>query len=250
VNIYLAAINDRDCIKDLLFQSPYLMESYYYIRGGSWVLDDWLAGKFTGDLMFDSGAFTFMHNSRVTDWDPYNEAYAELMRDLGIKHFIELDVEGMVGMEKVEKMRARLEHIVGRQCMPVWHPARGLDYWRMMVREYDYVCLGGIAGVKQSKQPIEWTRAFPWFLRTAQENNCKVHILGYGKMEQLQKHTFHSTDQSSWKGARWGTVYRFDGRKMVHARAKKGQRSVYWQDVERHNLAEWMKFQAYAAANL
>ena len=46
----------------------------------------------------------------------------------------------------------------------VWHKSRGKDYWLKMIKEYDYVAIGGI--VTKEIKPSEY-KYFHWFIRQA-----------------------------------------------------------------------------------
>ncbi len=59
--------------------------------------------------------------------------------------FFELDIDRIVGLEKVEEFRRRIESKTGKQSIPVWHSNRGWQYFVNMCKEYNYVSIGGIA---------------------------------------------------------------------------------------------------------
>ena len=122
------------------FTSLNILESYYYLRG-----NDSFARLIKGfqNFLLDSGAFTFLSNAKTkVDWERYIEEYAEYITNNNIKLFFELDIDSIVGLKQVEKYRERLEKLTNRQCIPVWHPSRGYDYFIKMCKDYPYVALG------------------------------------------------------------------------------------------------------------
>ena len=178
-----------------------ILETYYYLQKNNEFPR--LIENFQNFLL-DSGAFTFMSGADKVDFDKYVEGYAEFIKKWGIKLFFELDIDSVVGIKEVERLRIKLEKLTGRKPIPVWHPSRGKDYWLNMIKEYDYVAIGGIAAKDISLAKYEVL--FPWMLNQAHRANVKVHGLGYTKIEKLDKYRFDSIDSTTWTvgGAIWG----------------------------------------------
>lgn len=221
-----------------------VLESFYYSRSNPYF--SVLAQK-GADIMLDSGAFSVMENGvRVRDWDAYIEQYAEFINHYKIEKFIELDIESVVGMKEVERLRARLESLTGKQCMPVWHRWRGLDYFKSMCNEYPYVCFGGLMSDGVSRQQLE--KVFPWFIKEAHARGAKIHGLGYSPLDIAKKpFKFDSVDSSTWvSGNRFGHVYLFNQKTGTMSKfdKKRGQRVKHIESAV-HNLHEWLKFQQY-----
>ena len=213
------------------------LESFVYIKG-----EEKNIPKYDMFLL-DSGAFTFM--SKVNgdvDWDDYIKKYAAFINAYNVKYFFELDIDSVVGIKEVERPRTKLEQLTNKKCIPVWHKSRGKDYWLKMVKEYDYVAIGGIVTreIKQTEYPF-----FNWFLQEARKENCKVHGLGFTNLVGLTKYPFYSVDSTSWlSGNRFGAVYYFDGKTMQKQNKKAGQR-VITNKTAIHNFNEWVKFSNY-----
>ena len=222
----------------------FILESYYYARKN--VYFPALRSK-CKDLLLDSGAFSVMDSGmRVDSWDRYIEEYAAFINRYDIHKFIELDIECVVGMKEVERLRAKLEHLTGRQCIPVWHKWRGLDYFKKMCDEYPYVCFGGLMSDGIKRADLE--KVFPWFIAEAHKRGTKIHGLGYTPLDLAKKpFRFDSVDSSSWvSGNRFGHVYQFDPRQGVMKMCckKAGQRVKHIESAV-HNLHEWRKYQQY-----
>ena len=114
---------------------PYVLESFFYVR--SWMFP-FIDNK-SWNFMLDSGAFTFMSNSKnkylfkesntksskseTVDWNSYVARYADFILEHDIHDFFELDIDSVVGLSKVEDLRKSLEHRTARQCIPVWPPS-------------------------------------------------------------------------------------------------------------------------------
>jgi hypothetical protein len=200
-------------------------------------------------FILDSGAFTFMTSmkGKKLDWDKYVTEYGMFVKQHDIKYFFELDIDALVGIKEVERLRDLLETVAGRKCIPVWHRSRGLDYWKKMISDYDYVAIGGIVTreIKRTEYDI-----FTVLLRMAKEKNCKVHGLGFTNLKGMEKYKFYSVDSTSWlSGNRFGGVYVFNGRTMEKHNKKNGQR-VVTNATAIHNFEQWVKFSNYAEKNL
>ena len=96
------------------------------------------------DFILDSGAFSYMNGRKTDDidWDEYADRYAAFVLKKNIRNYIEIDVDRVIGLSEVERLRRRIEKKVGWKSMPVWHVERGYDYWLKMCTDYDYVCFG------------------------------------------------------------------------------------------------------------
>lgn len=202
----------------------------------------------TPRLMLDSGAFTFLNGSKKTvDWDAYLREYAEFINENDIELFFELDIDPLVGYDRVKEMRNELEEMTHKQCIPVWHKSRGRDEFLSLCSQYPYVALGGIAigEIKRSEH-----RFFPWFIDEAHKRGAKIHGLGYTNTEGLHRYHFDSVDSSSWlSGVKYGRPQCFNGRAMKALSKPKGM-CANREKVELYCLHEWMKFQEYASENL
>ena len=224
-----------------------VLESFYYIQ-------DWMRPYIRNhwDFLLDSGAFTFMNdekNADGVDWDAYLTKYIKFINDMDIDHFIELDIDMVVGLDRVEELRTRLEAETGKKSIPVWHKSRGKEYWFKMCEEYDYVAIGGMASNGNFKKKVEGV--FPWFLNEARKRGTRVHALGYTAPHGMEKHKFYSVDSTAWVyGNRGGYLYKFNGRSMDILRAPKGTRMTKPRDAAIHNFREWVKYQKYARHNL
>lgn len=103
--------------------------------------------ELAGDVIADSGAFTYMAGADASqiNWDEYAEQYAGWVRQHQIKKYMELDIDSIIGLKEVERIRDKLTRFVGWPPIPVWHKSRGWGYFEKMCDEFDYVAYGGIA---------------------------------------------------------------------------------------------------------
>ena len=223
---------------------PFILESFYYADETT----EKLIPHF-GDFLLDSGAFTFMQSSKThVVWEDYIERYADFINRNNVEKFFELDIDSVAGYDKVLKYRKRLEKLTNKSVIPVWHKSRGIDEYKRMCDEYDYVAIGGI--VAKEIKPEQYG-AFPMLIAEAHRRKAKIHGLGFTSLEWLQKCRFDSVDSTAWTtGNRFGFIYQFNGKTMVKHDCPKGKRLADSKRVAEINYLEWIKFQKYAEKNL
>ena len=240
MKVFLAATSDKSFIPNIT-DSKYILESFYYFQ-------EWQIPLIKKSKMFllDSGAFTFMSGKKSNDFDGYLTRYIEFIKKHDVKYFFELDIDSVVGYEKVKQLRKRLEKETGKRCIPVWHKSRGKDEFLKMCDEYDYVAIGGIVTKEITKDQYPF---FTWFLNEAHKRGCKVHGLGFTSIADLPKYHFDSVDSTSWKsGGRFGQLHIYKNG-TIKTITQKSKRAVY-KLIDQNNFNEWLKFQKYAEANL
>ena len=224
----------------------HILESFYYA-------DEWTEKMipYFGKFLLDSGAFTLFSDKSKGNgivWEDYVDRYADFIVRNKVELFFELDIDKLVGKDKVLELRRRLEKKAGRQCIPVWHKFRGKEAFLRMCDEYKYVAIGGI--VSKEIMPEEY-KYFPWFIDKAHKAGAKIHGLGFTALTGLPKYHFDSVDSTAWTtGNRFGAVYKFDGRTMVKINRGEGQRLKDSRAVAINNFNEWVKFQKWAEVHL
>ena len=229
--------------KDKIKESKYILESFYYIK-------DWQINyiKDMDLFLLDSGAFSFMNNPKgKVDWNKYIEEYANFINQYDIEYFFELDIDSIVGIKEVERLRKKLEKLTKKKCIPVWHKSRGLEEWKRITKEYDYVAIGGIVTKEITRKDYP---VFKQLLKIAKENNCKVHGLGFTNLKEANKYHFYSVDSTSWNsGNRFGILYKFDNKTLTTIKKPKNKRmksGIFYSKIEYWNFKEWCKYQNYA----
>lgn len=245
MKIFLAGTYSEQKNVQQVQKSKYNLESFYYIK-------PWQTELIKSSKMFllDSGAFTFFSAGKQVNWDEYIERYAEFIKSHDIGFFFELDIDKLIGYEKVKEYRRTLETLTGRQSIPVWHKSRGISEWARLCEEYPYVAIGGIAS--REIKPSEYD-AFPKMIKMAHRHRAKVHGLGFTNVKRLEYIKFDSVDSTRWNCARFGRLEYFDG-KTIRAVDKRGEgkRLVGRSggDIIKITLGEWVKFQEYADMHL
>lgn len=266
MKLFLAGQNGRQwCIEEywkmfLAGQAPYKEEGLYenvfsrasiYVLESFYYADEWIEKHIPlfKDFLLDSGAFTFFTaGHKNINWEEYVDRYADFINRNNVKHFFELDIDKLIGYDKVLELRKRLEEKTGKQCIPVWHKFRGKQNFLDMCDEYKYVAIGGIVSGEITKEEYPM---FTWLINEAHKRGCKIHGLGFTNLDGLTKYKFDSVDSTSWTtGNRFGAIYRFNGKTMEKYSKKPGQRLADSRKVALNNFCEWVKFQQYADIHL
>ena len=224
-------------------RSPYILGSFYYEREQAMYREHLEGCKM---FLLDSGAFTFLNSAKgkPVDWERYVSNYADFIVANNIKYYFELDVDAIVGYERVKKFRRYLESKTRRPSIPVWHKTRGLDEYKKLTEEYSYIAIGGIA-IKTITQKQH--KFFTPLLTIAAKNGCKVHGLGFTCINELPKYPFYSVDSSSYLGCvRYGSTYKYQFGKLKTIPRDPEKRVKDRHSLLQHNIDEWTKYQNYA----
>lgn len=247
MKLYLAGAESwahrlKPTLESFLPYKPYILNSYYYVRSSR--IEEML--PYYEDYFLDSGAFTMMYSrggqKDKINLDEYIERYADFVKRYRVTRFLELDIDLIVGLEKVKELRHRLERLSGMPCIPVWHKGRGKEDFLRMCDEYSYVAIGGIhEEIKQSEY-----KYFPWFINEAHKRGAKIHALGFTDYKGMKAYHFDSVDSASWiYGVSCGNKHTFNGQRIVIQRRPKGHRANN-KLIAEWNFRNWIKFQQYA----
>lgn len=223
--------------------SPYILDSFFNVTPTT---EKYV--KYYGDYMLDSGAFTMLQgNAGKVDIKAYVDRYADYINRHQVKKYFELDIDPIVGYDEVVRIRSYLFEKTGVQPIPVWHKSRGIENFKQMCRDYDYVAIGGYVSREFQRNEVQY---FPRLIRYAHQHGAKIHGLGFTALTWLPKCHFDSVDSTAWvSGNRFGHVYRFNGRTMTKIDRPPGKR-VKNKECAINNFMEWVKFSKYADTHL
>lgn len=233
--------------RDIVEPDPpkYILESFFYIK-------DWQIPmiKKADDFLLDSSAFTFMQSSKkAVAWEEYIERYANFINRNNVKKFFELDIDSVVGYDKVLVFRKKLEKLTNKPVIPVWHKSRGVEDFKNMCDEYNYVAIGGI--VSKEIKPEQY-KAFPMMIKEAHRRKAKIHGLGFTSTSLYGTIKFDTVDSTTWTiGGRMGNMCYFNGEGMrQYYPSLNWKKPININKLTRHNYSEWIKFQKWAERNL
>lgn len=161
------------------------------------------------NIMIDSGAHSFQKGTKV-DWVKYTYEYAEFIQKFdrpNVIGYFEMDVDNIIGYEKVLQLRAILENVSGK-IIPVWHKNRGIEDFKQMCEKYS----GKVVAITGWRNEDIKDDQYKMFVKYAHDHNCRIHCLGMTRRPVLEKVPFDYTDSSSWVQ---DTLYGRVGKKKV-----------------------------------
>lgn len=251
--VFLAGMHSHNHVRERV-NPPYTLDSYYYLRKSNdkdiAKTIQYIKSDKCKMFLLDSGAFTYMEQAKnskgkTTDnFEQYVREYAAFINKWDIQYFFEMDIDVIVGIEKVEEYRRLLEELTGKKSVPVFHLSRGKDYWLRMIKEYDYVAIGGLAIKTFPKNKHHYLK---WFIKTAHEHGTKVHGLGYTSNTGLIDYTFDTVDSTSWISAtRFGNLNVYDPakKKLVNFKPPNSRLTEVKESLV-VSANEWLKFSKY-----
>ena len=251
--VYLAGFKTIEKTWNKPTDDIYLLSSFWEHKTGKF-------GEYVtqNKHILDSGAFSAINDKtgkyKNFDWDLYVKKYITFIKYTNQKLFFELDIDCVVGLQKVEYYRKQIEDAIGIAPIVCWHANRGAEYWIKCCEEYPYVALGTTTASDAGKKIRNNPKILHWFINHAHKNNSKIHGLGFTNQEWLQKLKFDSVDSTTWLGgARYGHYYQYKNNKIYQYPKPKNTRvknNGIGYKLHEYNFIEWVKFQKYAETNL
>ena len=100
--------------------------SFFYLKNNQEKFDKMSSNL--NHILIDSGAHSFQHGLKV-DWEAYTRDFADFIarntNNPKIEGFFEMDVDNVIGYDRVLELRKILES-VSDKIIPVWHRNRGI----------------------------------------------------------------------------------------------------------------------------
>jgi len=185
-----------------------ILESYLTFRnkgkGGfvQWHKDRGLLNK---NIFLDSGAFSAWTRNITIDIDKYADFVKKHLPYL--KVYANLDV---IGDAKATEKNQRYLESKGLKPLATFHIGSPYKKLEQMVKEYDYIALGGLVGVPRPRRIKHLDKCFR-IIRL----KSKIHGFGVGDFQLLLRYPFYSVDNTNWiLGGRIGAVYNFDKKRL------------------------------------
>ena len=231
----------------------YLLSSFWEHKTGNF--GDYLTQE---KHILDSGAFSAINDKtgkyKNFDWDAYVKKYIAFIKQTNQKLFFELDIDCVVGLNKVEYYRKQIEDAIGLPPIVCWHANRGADYWIKSCEDYPYVALGTTTASNAGKKIRANPEVLNWFINHAHKNKAKIHGLGFTSAPMLKKLKFDSVDSTTWNvGGKFGKICQFSNdltecRQDRPSHLKNHRANTI--ELNLYNFKQWVKFQKYAEHNL
>lgn len=244
MKLFLAGNAWRDYEIDIMYEynNKYLLQSYYDLRKEKHDKIMKIIGS-SENFLLDSGAFAFMNSGIKVNWKTYADEYINFINKYDIKRYIELDLDHIIGVDETRKLRNYIEEKTAKKSMPVFHAIRGMEYYREMCQEYDYICIAASGMVKGIDEYVKDKTILKQLLKIARQCETKVHGLAYTRIKNLNNLDvpFYSVDSSTWTyGKRYGVRYDLKHGKVIQTNIERG---YDYKTITMHNLKTWIKIQ-------
>ena len=242
--IFLAGISSVKNTIIPYFKPHYVLESFMYLRSKRQPTLDYINWCLQADeFLLDSGAFTFMNKSKKgcdssdEALQEYIDSYVEFINQYDIKHFFEMDIDCIVGYDKVKEIRKYIEDKTNKKVIPVWHKSRGMEEFHKMCKEYEYVAVGGIAAkeIKRSEFGLLYE-----LCDIAHSYGCKIHGLGYSPLSVLNERDcpFDTVDSTTWLAHLKKCSFSLDNGNLKRTNGD----DRYWRTVDQESFSAWVEF--------
>ena len=236
------------------YNPKFLLGSFHYLNKMSEkdliIYFNYVNSKKCESFILDSGAFSMIMlekkgKQQNMDLEKYIEEYIAFIKKWNVKQYIELDVDSIVGYEKVKEIRRKIEKEVGIKSIPVFHNMyRNKKDLDEILENYDYICISNSTNTLKT----DTVRKIKNFVLYCNSKGVKVHGLALTGKKITEEVPFYSVDSSSYtKTLRFGGYSVFDNehKKMVNYNTenrltKKGIEFYY---IKTFN--EWKKYQKY-----
>lgn len=235
MKIFLSALETNKSVVHKILKLTklrYSLVSYFYVRKNpeafKLILDN------SEEVLIDSGAYSFQVKGGKTDWDGYTREYAAFIRMWDcpkIIGYFEMDIDVLVGYEKVLQLRKILEKETNK-IIPVWHKNRGTEEFKRMCEQYKgrIVSISGLEN--RDIDPKDYNK----FYNYAHNRGCLMHCLGMTKRSILDAVPFDYVDSASWKIQ---SVYGKANGKQVCS----SYRRTNYEEVMVANYVKWLQVQ-------
>lgn len=226
------------------FEPYYILESFIYLKTKTKKKKDYIKWCLSAkEFLLDSGAFIFINKSKKASkfseeaLKKYIDDYIEFINQYDINQFFEMDIDCLVGYDKVKEIRQHIENNTGKKVIPVWHRSRGMEEFHDMCKEYKYVAVGGIAAGEIKRSEYDFLCGL---CDIAHSYGCKIHGLGYSPLSVLneRKCPFDTIDSTTWIGHRYGDYFNFYNGKLEKIKDK----DRYWRSLDQDSFSSWVEF--------
>jgi len=209
--------------------TDHVFGTYFYKSNTQQMIDRLKPGGHLGTITIDSGAHSFFGQAGISSSahhnksgkkkslpkpEDYFDGYVSWLKDNyeKIDYFVELDIQAIVGMEKVKEWRKRLAREgLFDKCIMVFHSIDSMDDFDEMISmtQSHYI---GLEGLRNKKVTLPYFK----LLSRCYDAKVKVHGFALTNTDILSEYPFYSADSTTWTASiRYGTFFGLDSMGMV-----------------------------------
>ena len=190
MKLYFAAAEAKDY--DLLKWCGVsrFLTSYFYARKKG-------IDKYSNDDLFlDSGAYSAYTQKKDINIDEY----IDFIKKNDCEIYAGLDVIG----DAIQTLK-NIEYVTasGLNPIPTFHkPSKESDLLELLDMNFEYIALGGMAGIDKNVKTNEIWLDKVWSLIIQKNSKLKVHGFGMTTFKLMKKYPWYSVDSTTWNVAR------------------------------------------------
>jgi len=231
VSIFFSGVESDKYFNIVAKETSTMLMSFHYLqRKGKKFIQGLLEVCPNLQLIVDSGAHTFMNkeeyeNKPIEYWEKYLDKYTKwaLENKDHVYAIAELDIEGLVGVDTVNRWREEYFKPLEEQGVTViyvWHACRDLKDWETMCNKYDYV------GISLNEKEAEYDdKKLSTMFNLAKKHLTLVHGFAVTGFDMMCSYPWRSVDSTTWLiGTQYGEINYFDGRCMKRLKKDKWKR--------------------------
>lgn len=192
----------EDHWKQVLFDYPFLLESYHYIGKND---------KFTNEMredgrqiFLDSGAFSMFTQGVEVDMKGYVDFINKNKDVIEVASVLDGIGDPKLTLENQKKLED-----LGADVLPCFHYGEPVEYLEYYLEHYDHITLGGM--VPESTPDLRKWLDTIWGDYLTDENGypkIKVHGFGLTVLDLMFRYPWYSVDSTSWvMTGRFGSIY-------------------------------------------
>lgn len=221
MKIYFAGCLQRShCEKiDRIKKEVNILGSFFEANNNKKNIDAFFNNKYAKLRFIDSGAYSAFTRGIEINIDDYIDFITEYINKDMI--YANLDIIG--DWEATEKNQRYMES-KGLNPLPTFHYGTPLDKLKEMIKEYDYIALGGLVPLALQRKKLQnWLDVCFSIIKT----DCKVHGFGVNSFYLWKRYPFFSVDATSWlMGEKFRRVIYFEGNELKIAHKKSKDKNI------------------------
>jgi len=142
-------------------------------------------------LFIDSGAFTAYQQGTTINISEY----IEFLHEVNPPMIAALDV---IGDAEATKENVEIMKATGLDVIPTYHRGSEIKYLEEMIEKFDYIALGGMAGIGTSPElTMSWLKKV-WRVIAERKRELKVHGFACTGKKIMEAFPWASVDSTSW----------------------------------------------------
>ncbi len=217
-----------------------ILESFFYIKNKKEMMKEMIKNH---DFILDSGAFSAMTQKKYININQYIDFIKELNPPL----YAGLDVIG-----NAEETKKNIEYMEskGLSPIPTFHRKSDFRYLYEMIDKYDYIALGGLAGLKTGRNQIMLWLDEVFKVIKDRKPDLKVHGFACSGIQVMKLYPWYSVDSSSWCApVKFDRDIGFESTDEILDRYMKqgidvlSDRGVRWDTLVKESLKYFMKLE-------